>query len=100
SATRASDPSSALRAAAKAVWGLTEEIPSDTVAAALKALDGSLARVADRAGSLPQWIRSLANAVAAGDPAGICLFCQEPGLAACLANKVTGVRAASVGAAA
>lgn len=89
--------------APNAAWGIAEETPSEVVAAAIKALtlEGrSLTRLAGRTGPLAPWIRSFARAVAAGDPAALCLFCQEPALAACLANKVTGVRAVTVAAAA
>jgi hypothetical protein len=43
------------------------------------------------------WVRDVAACVAAGDCSVGILFCADPGLACCVANKVPGVRAVAVG---
>jgi hypothetical protein len=80
-------------------WAFAEEAKSALVDAAVKALrqEGRTLRAIER-GTTPLaiWFKTLAVAVAGGDPSGVVLFCREPGLAACVANKIDGVRAASV----
>jgi hypothetical protein len=80
-------------------WAYAEETKSALVDAAVKALrqEGRMLRAMERGTTpLAMWFKTLAVAVACGDPSGVLLFCREPGLAACVANKVDGVRAASV----
>ena len=42
------------------------------------------------------WVRDVAACLAAGDCRVAVLFCTDPGLACCVANKVPGVRAVAV----
>jgi hypothetical protein len=43
-----------------------------------------------------RWARAVAECVAAGECSGGVLFCADPGLVCCVANKVPGLRAAAV----
>jgi hypothetical protein len=45
---------------------------------------------------LAQWVRWLAEHLAAGECAGAVAFCQDAALAVCVANKVATIRAAAV----
>ncbi len=42
------------------------------------------------------WVKDVAACLARGECTGTVLFCTDPGLACCIANKVPGVRAAAV----
>src|SRR5260370_20202301 len=44
------------------------------------------------------WVRDVAACLAAGDCRAAILFCTDPGLACCVANKVPGIRAVAVAA--
>ncbi len=50
-------------------------------------------RLADEIGA---WARAVADCVARGDCQGGVVFCQDPGLVCCIANKVAGLRAVPV----
>ena len=43
-----------------------------------------------------RWAKSVAECLARGECAGGVLFCEDPGLVACVANKVPGLRAVGV----
>lgn len=43
-----------------------------------------------------QWARGVAECLASGECQGGVLFCADPGLVACVANKVPGIRAVPV----
>jgi ribose 5-phosphate isomerase RpiB len=48
-------------------------------------------------GDLPcRWAKAVAECVAGGECAGGVLFCDDPGVICCVANKVPGLRAAAV----
>lgn len=47
-------------------------------------------------GYVGSWTKTLAEYVANGERLGAVVFCQDPGLVCCVANKVNGVRATSV----
>lgn len=80
-----------------ATWGIAEQTPSPLVASALKAIEGrSFLAMGSAKGTLPDWVRSIALKVAAGNPVGALVFSDHPGLASCVANKVRGIRAAMV----
>ena len=80
-----------------ATWGYAEQTPSSLVAAAIKALDGrALIAMENARGDIVSWVRTIAQKVATGSPAGALVFSHEPGLTACVANKIRGVRAAAV----
>src|SRR5262249_21890082 len=52
---------------------------------------------ADGTGGPGPWARQLADCVARGACAGGVVFCRDPGLVCCVANKVPGLRAVAVG---
>jgi hypothetical protein len=81
-------------------WGCAVEgKPSVMLLAALR----TLRRNGDRPQDLPEcdgpacdWFRRVAECLRAGTCRVAVLFCDDPGLACCVANKVPGVRAAAV----
>jgi ribose 5-phosphate isomerase RpiB len=82
-----------------AAWGCGQDRPYPLVQSAVQALarDGLAVRSFPAADDLPcRWARAVAECLARGECAGGVLFCEDPGLAACVANKVGGVRAVSV----
>src|SRR5262249_53104672 len=46
-------------------------------------------------GAVCQWAREVAQCLARGQCRGVVVFCQDPGLVCCVANKVPGMRAAA-----
>ncbi len=86
---------------ARAAWGYAVEgQPSTMLRIALRSLH--------RNGSAPQplpgcqgetctWVRDVAECLRSGRCRTAILFCEDAGLACCIANKVAGVRAAAVG---
>ena len=80
------------------VWGIVEETSSPLVAAAMKALnqEGRSLSIISGAGEWFTQIRAIAAKVANGNPPGVVVVSEQPGLAACIANKTAGVRAVSV----
>jgi ribose 5-phosphate isomerase RpiB len=88
------------RALARTTVGIAQERPYPLVECALRALsrDGIDFRVwqgAER-DAVCRWSRAVAECVAQGECEAGAIFCQDPGLACCVANKLSGVRAASV----
>ena len=74
--------------------------PSTMLDVALRSLRRQQAeprQLAECAGEACVWFRELAACLARGDCRGAVLFCADPGLACCVANKVPGVRAVAVG---
>jgi ribose 5-phosphate isomerase RpiB len=43
-----------------------------------------------------RWARAVAEGIAGGECRGGILFCQDPGLVCCVANKVPGLRAVAI----
>jgi ribose 5-phosphate isomerase B len=84
----------------RAVIGYAQDRPHPWVRCAVQALerDGvTLRELGGAGGVLPcRWSRSLAQCVARGDCDGGVVFCQDPGLVCCVANKVPGLRAVAV----
>jgi hypothetical protein len=86
---------------AEARWGYAVEgRPAPMLLAALR----SLARDGASPEPLPEcngdscsWVRRVAECLQSGTCRTAVLFCDDPGLACCVANKVPGVRAAAVG---
>lgn len=81
-------------------WGLALERPAPPL---LQAALRSVRRGAPEPTPLPvctgeacRWVRAVADCLARGDCRGVVLFCDDAGLAACIANKVRGVRAVAV----
>ena len=81
-------------------WGYAQDRPHGMVQAAVQALarDGVLVRELACCGDgLPcRWAKALAECVARGECAGGVVFCADPGLVCCVANKVAGLRAVAV----
>jgi hypothetical protein len=95
------DNGQALDAAAnRPAWGYGEDRPHPMVECAIRALrrEGLAVRELPAAGgSLPcRWARQVAECVGRGECAGGVLFCADPGLVCCVANKVPGLRAVAV----
>ncbi len=95
---RQSEP--AKPAAPLPVWGFAQDRPHPTVASAVQALrrEGLAWKEMPCADGGPEcrWARALAECVARGECKGGVVFCQDPGLVCCVANKVSGLRAAPV----
>jgi hypothetical protein len=87
-------------APAKAAWGVGQDRPYPLVRSAVQALarDALAVRELPEAGAgLPcRWAKAVAECIARGDCAGGVLFCGDPGLVCCVANKLPGLRAVPV----
>jgi hypothetical protein len=81
-------------------WGYAVEgKPSTTLQVALQALrrQGEEPRALPTCNGEPcTWVRQVADYLGSGECAHAVLFCEDAGLACCVANKVPGVRAAAV----
>jgi hypothetical protein len=82
-------------------WGYAQDRPHALVQSAVQALarDGLVVRELPAAGVdelACRWARAVAECVARGDCAGGVLFCTDPGLVCCVANKLAGLRAVPV----
>lgn len=94
-AAKANEPQRSMSGA----WGWAEEKSSGIVAAAVQGLirEGTkLVAWKTLDGDLAQWTRGIAEAIAGTEVEGGIVFCGEPELVACVANKVSGLRAAAV----
>jgi hypothetical protein len=87
-------------AATEETWGLAQQRPQPTVSSVVHALrrEGLAFRELDGPGQdLPcRWARKLAECVARGECHGGVVFCEDPGLVCCVANKVAGLRAVPI----
>jgi ribose 5-phosphate isomerase RpiB len=81
-------------------WGVAKDRSYPPVAPAIIALVRDGLRVIElgcAATDLPcRWSQAVAACVARGDCRGGVVFCENPGLVCCVANKVAGLRAVSV----
>ncbi len=81
-------------------WVIGQDRPHAMVSSAVLALarEGLTFReFALEANQLPcRWAKAVAECLARGECAGGVLFCDDPGLVSCVANKVSGLRAAPV----
>jgi hypothetical protein len=80
-------------------WGHAQERPYPLVRSAVQAAERDGAVVMElpaNGGSPARWARAVAECVASGQCCGGVLFCDDPGLVCCVANKVTGLRAVPV----
>lgn len=79
-------------------WAVSCDQPYAYVEAAVRTLarEGLAAREIPPGGPPLRWARQLAEEVAGGECKAAVVFCLGPGLVACLANKVPGVRAVPV----
>src|SRR5260370_7330217 len=82
------------------VWGVAQDRPYPMVQTALQALARETAPLrelpAPCVGPECGWARAVAECVGRGDCCGGVVFCEDPGLVCCVANKVPGLRAAAV----
>jgi ribose 5-phosphate isomerase RpiB len=87
-------------AATDGVWGVARDRPYPPVATAVVALLREGVRVIELAcvmSELPcRWSHAVAACVARGDCRGSVVFCEDPGLVCCVANKLAGLRAVAV----
>jgi hypothetical protein len=88
------------RPVAQSRWGVAQDRPYPQIGSALQTLEREGTPLKDLcAGSdgLPcQWAKALAECVARGECQGGVLFCHDPGLVCCVANKLAGLRAVPV----
>jgi ribose 5-phosphate isomerase RpiB len=88
------------RAEEKPRWGVAQERPQSVVASAIQALrrEGIGLQELDPGGdaSAAGWARAIAECVARGECRGGIVFCQDPGLVCCVANKLPGLRSVAV----
>lgn len=89
--------SGAASAAPAVAWGYSQDRPYPLVSSAVQSLgrEGLSWKDLTLAGgeSPCRWARAVAECVARGDCQGGVVFCQDPGLVCCVANKVAGLRA-------
>jgi hypothetical protein len=83
-----------------ATWGYAQERSHALVQSALQALhrDGlDLKELPAARDSAPcGWARAVSECVARGECVGGVVFCEDPGLVCCVANKLAGLRAVAV----
>lgn len=81
-------------------WGQAADRPYPLVASAVQAVEREGIPVGplpgEVNGSPGNWARAIAECIARGDCCGGVIFCNDPGLVCCVANKVTGLRAVPV----
>ncbi len=86
--------------AAKGAWGYAQERAEPLVESAVRALAREGLVLRELSGAKDSggcgWARAVADCVARGDCVGGILFCQDAGLACCVANKLPGLRAVCV----
>ncbi|MCI0459659.1 MAG: hypothetical protein L0Z62_22135 [Gemmataceae bacterium] len=85
---------------ARPAWGYAQDRPHPLVNSAVQALqrEGQQWTELPATCSGPEcdWARALAECVGQGQCRGGVIFCQDPGLVCCVANKVAGLRAVPV----
>jgi Ribose/Galactose Isomerase len=84
---------------AAARWGFAQDRPNPVVHSAVQAIEreGAPLKELQASGDEPcRWARAVAECVASGACQGGVLFCHDPGLVCCVANKLPGLRAAAV----
>jgi hypothetical protein len=81
-------------------WGFAQERPDPTVQCAVKALERDGVALVELRGngepSCAAWARALDDCIGRSECQGGVVFCEDPGLVCCVANKVAGLRAAAV----
>jgi ribose 5-phosphate isomerase RpiB len=84
--------------AARAGYARDREYPFVAAAIASLAREGLLLAELSgySVGDVAGWSKSLATDVARGDCRSLAVFCTDPGLTCCVANKVAGLRAVAV----
>jgi hypothetical protein len=83
-----------------ASWGYAQERPHPLVASAVRAVEReglALQELRTPSTDLPyRWARAVAECVIRGECQGGVIFCPDPGLVCCVANKLAGLRAIAV----
>lgn len=83
-----------------APWGYGQERSYPMVEPAVRMLNREgyslLPVIKESSQALCQWARQVAERLSRGEFRGVVLYCSDPGLVACVANKVPGLRAAAV----
>jgi ribose 5-phosphate isomerase RpiB len=84
--------------AKQGTWSYAQEQPDALIASAVQALrhDGIILAALDVPGMSTSWARSVAESIGGATSLGCVVFCAEPALVSCVANKIAGVRAALV----
>jgi ribose 5-phosphate isomerase RpiB len=85
--------------AARSVWGYSQERPFPVVQSAVQALERegvALKEMPAQDDMACRWAKALAECVQRGECQGGVIFCGDPGLVCCVANKVAGLRAVPV----
>jgi hypothetical protein len=86
--------------AAKSAWGFAQDRPHPLVRSAVRAVERNGLRMRElppNGQEMPcRWAKAVAECVASGECWGGVIFCQDPGLVCCVANKVAGLRAVPV----
>ena len=81
-------------------WGYAQERPLPLVSSAVQALEReglALRQLPAESGAEPcRWAKAVAECVGRGECRGGVVFCADPGLVCCVANKVKGLRAVGV----
>jgi hypothetical protein len=87
-------------AAIAPTWGYGQDWPHASVHSAIQALqrEGLCLRPLPESNgeSSASWARRVAECVSQGECGGGVIFCEDPALVCCVANKVAGLRAATV----
>ena len=87
-------------ATAPARWGYAQQRPLPLIGSAVQSLrrEGvDLQELTSPGEGLPcRWAEAVAKCVAEGHCSGGVVFCEDPGLICCVANKLAGLRAAAV----
>ncbi len=87
------------KSATRPLWGYGQERPFPVVQTAVQALDregAELKELPAQDGLTCRWAKALAECVQRGECGGGVVFCSDPGLVCCVANKVAGLRAVPV----
>ena len=82
-----------------AAWGIAQERPHPLVESAVRSLERegvALRPLAACEGESCRWAQALGACVRGGECCGGVVFCGDPGLVCCMANKTAGVRAVAV----
>src|SRR4051794_17309747 len=89
-----------IAATAVAMVGYAQDRPYSLVDSAIQSLKRESMAFRDfgkeGGAALCAWARAIAECVARGDCQGGVIFCEDPGLVCCVANKVSGLRAVSI----
>jgi hypothetical protein len=90
----AKDPSASKRG----TWAYTQEKPDVLITSAIQALqrDGITLSALNISGLLLIGARTLAEEIRKGSHCGGIIFCSDPGLVCCVANKIAGLRSVAV----